>query len=369
MSRRSGLPERAFAGGGRQAAGRLGNLPLDLLACPRDRRPLSLRADQTLVCERGHVYPVVDGVPVLLLPDVEQTLSVARASLARAQGMPGAVDERDPRLHLESLGISEAEKEQAVALAAGGGRSIDPVVSVIIGATGGIAYKNLIGADFDYPIPEIRLPPANGERLLDIGCNWGRWSLAAARTGYRVVGIDPSLGAVMAARRVAQQFGLPIDYVCGDGRYLPFASGAFDVVFSYSVIQHFSRPDAVRTFDGIGRVLRPGGRALVQMPNRFGVRSLAHLLRRRFADGSGFDVRYWTVAALKQAMGCAVGPAAVTVHCYFGLGLEPSDRPLMSRGVGLLLDVSEFLRRSSERLPFLIQVADSVYVSAAKPNR
>ena len=38
--------------------------------------------------------------------------------------------------------------------------------------------------------------------LLDIGCSWGRWSLAAARKGYSVVGIDPSLGAVMAARRI-----------------------------------------------------------------------------------------------------------------------------------------------------------------------
>ena len=39
-----------------------------------------------------------------------------------------------------------------------------------------------------------------GTRLLDIGCSWGRWSLAAAARGYDAVGIDPSLGAIMAAR-------------------------------------------------------------------------------------------------------------------------------------------------------------------------
>ena len=40
-----------------------------------------------------------------------------------------------------------------------------------------------------------------GSRLLDLGSSWGRWSIAAARKGYSVVGLDPSLGAVLAARR------------------------------------------------------------------------------------------------------------------------------------------------------------------------
>ena len=46
--------------------------------------------------------------------------------------------------------------------------------------------------------------------------------MSAAKKGYRAVGIDPSLGAVMAARRVARQLGLEIKCIVGDARFLPF---------------------------------------------------------------------------------------------------------------------------------------------------
>ncbi|MEO7794167.1 MAG: hypothetical protein ABIV06_05280, partial [Thermoanaerobaculia bacterium] len=56
---------------------------LDNLVCPRDHRRLELRGD-FLHCGQGHRYPVVDGVPVMLLAEAEATLWVATASLARA---------------------------------------------------------------------------------------------------------------------------------------------------------------------------------------------------------------------------------------------------------------------------------------------
>lgn len=339
---------------------------LAVLACPRDHSALTRRSADSLVCEHGHVYPVVDDVPVLLLDDLEQTIDIARASIDRAAGRDGAIDPRAPALYLESVGINDEEKSLVAALAADGAAKVDPVVSVLIAATNGIAYKSLIGTLSDYPIPELRLPAGPGKLLLDIGCSWGRWSIAAARKGYRVIGVDPSLGAVMAARRVARQLDVAADYVCADARYLPFRAGAFDTVFSYSVIQHFSKADARRVLAEVGRVLTASGNCLIQMPNRLALRSLYHLARRRFAEGDGFDVRYWDIAELRQAFGEAIGPASVSVHCYFGLGLEPTDAHLMRPPLRAAIAVSELLRRLSVPAPFLIRLADSVYVSAAK---
>jgi ubiquinone/menaquinone biosynthesis C-methylase UbiE len=102
---------------------------------------------------------------------------------------------------------------------------------------------------------------------LDIGCNWGRWSIAAARKGFSVVGIDPSLGAVMAARRIANELNLNIKYLVADGRFLLFPDNHFKVAHSYSVLQHFSKDDARRTIAQISRVLEPGGLAKIQMAN------------------------------------------------------------------------------------------------------
>ena len=55
------------------------------LVCPRDHGPLS-DANGALRCAAGHVYPIVDGVPVMLIADVPQTFKAAGASLARASG-------------------------------------------------------------------------------------------------------------------------------------------------------------------------------------------------------------------------------------------------------------------------------------------
>ena len=251
------------------------------LACPRDGAILIGHGAKALVCAHGHIYPVFDGIPVLLRDDVGQTIGLANASLARARNQPHVADSRNPDLFLESLGVSEAEKEMAVAIAREGG-SIDPVVSVIVGATSGHAYKHLIGKLKTYPIPDLPLAPSAGETFLDVGCNWGRWCIAAARKGYRVVGIDPSLGAVMAARRVARQLGLQIDYLVADGRHLPFPDNSLDTIFSYSVLQHFDRADALRAIGEVGRALRPNGSCLVQMAHVLGVRSLYGQLRRGF---------------------------------------------------------------------------------------
>jgi 2-polyprenyl-3-methyl-5-hydroxy-6-metoxy-1,4-benzoquinol methylase/uncharacterized protein YbaR (Trm112 family) len=337
-----------------------------LLACPICRARLIRGRDDQLSCERNHIYPVCDGVPVLLRRDTEQTIGLAKASLARARGDNAVIDQRAPQLFLESLGISDDEKDIVVAQARGSG-PVDPVVSVIIAATSGLGYKHLIGKLDHYPIPDIPLPPGQGQVLLDIGCNWGRWCIAAARKGYRVIGIDPSLGAIMAARRVAQQLGLPIEYIVADARCLPFDAASLDVVYSYSVIQHFGEADATQTISEIGRVLKPQGSCLLQMANAYGLRSLYIQARRRFRAARAFEVRYWRMSELRRVFEDNIGPTKIRSHCYFGLGLERSDIDLMATQGKVLIRVSDWLRRTSTVWPGLTGVADSVYVSATKP--
>jgi 2-polyprenyl-3-methyl-5-hydroxy-6-metoxy-1,4-benzoquinol methylase/uncharacterized protein YbaR (Trm112 family) len=332
------------------------------LVCPRDHLSLSCR-DEGLSCGNGHIYRVVDGVPIMLLDDVDQTLHVAGESIKKAvSNVNGDADS----IYVETLGISEVERQGVIRLASGQKRKIDPVVSHLVCATNGIAYKGLIGKLEEYPIPEIRMPGGRGETLLDVGCSWGRWSISAAKNGYRVVGIDPSLGAVMAARRVARQFDLEIKYVVGDARFLPFRAAAFERVFSYSVLQHFSRENANQSVKEIGRVIKPGGNTLVQMPNLFGVRCLYHQARRGFREEREFEVRYWSIPALRKLFSSYVGPTDITVDCFFGLGLQYSDLRLMPITHKAAILVSELLRRVSDIARPITYLADSVYVSSEK---
>ncbi|HNX80987.1 MAG TPA: methyltransferase domain-containing protein [Candidatus Omnitrophota bacterium] len=335
---------------------------LENLVCPRDHGRLVAEQDGLccLVC-RG-TYPVVAGIPVMLRDDVEQTIGVAQASIRCAHGQ--RTDMRAPDLYLETLGVNDEEKTLAASLS--GTSAIDPVVSVLIGATSGNMYRRLIGSLDRYPIPALRLEPGSGKRFLDIGCNWGRWSIAATRLGYQAVGIDPSLGAILAARRVSTGLGIDIKYVVADGRYLPFGGGCFDVVFSYSVLQHFSKNDVAICLREVSRLLKIKGYCFIQLANAFGIRSFYHQLKRGFQEPKGFDVRYWSPRCIQRTCNALIGKTTLAVDGYFGLGIQESDWALMPGYYKAVIALSETLRRISTVFVPLVYGADSLYAKAIK---
>ncbi len=313
------------------------------LVCPRDHTVLQHRADR-LVCASGHSYPIVDGVPVMLVEEAPPTHHVCGESLAMAAG------ERAVRYDGGDLDADE----------------IDPYVQDIIVGTCGNLYKPLSGSLSRYPIPELRLPQGQGEWLLDVGCNWGRWSISAARRGYQPVGIDPSLESILAARRVAQQLGVKVRYVVADGRYLPFARGSFGIVFSYSVFQHLYKADVQRSLAEIARVLTPSGVSVVQMPNAYGLHNLWVQARNRFRDPGLFGVRYWRPRELRDLFSSSIGPTSLSVDGFFSLNAQASDKDLLPPQYRLVVSCSEFLRRMSRRLPVLALIADSLYVHSVR---
>lgn len=329
------------------------------LFCPKDGDSLD-RQGEALVCARGHSFPIVDEIPVLLRDDIEHTIDLATASLNCAKH-----PEEGP-LYLESVGISDAQKRLARRAFHAQAEGVDPVAAVLVGATSGNAYRHLIGRLSDYPIPSIGLPPSPGDSLIDLGCSWGRWSFAAAKMGYRVTGVDPSLGALLAARRISKTLGLEVQFVCADARYLPFTAGSFDVAYSYSVLQHFSSADAGKALDDLARVLKTGGTSFVQMAHHGGPASLYHQVRRGFRPTTGFQVRYWRLEALREEFSARIGPSVISPHCFFGLGLEPGDRHLYRPLARALSSMSESLVSVSRRFRPLIHVSDSVFVSSTK---
>jgi ubiquinone/menaquinone biosynthesis C-methylase UbiE len=220
-----------------------------------------------------------------------------------------------------------------------------------------------------YPIPDFRLPQGNGERMLDVGCNWGRWSIAAARKNYKPVGIDPSLDAVLAARRVSKQLNVETNFVVGDARFLPFADDAFDICFSYSVLQHFSKENAKTSLAEIGRTVKKNGKIFVQMPNKYGIRSFYNNWRRGFTEGEGFDVRYWTPSELIKTFKETFGETEMTTDCYFGLGIQKSDVDLLPLPYKMVVHSSEILRKISGVFSPLTKVADSLYLESKNQKK
>jgi SAM-dependent methyltransferase len=98
-----------------------------------------------------------------------------------------------------------------------------------------------------------RLAVGPADRMLDAGAGvGGPAAFAAAETGVRPVLSEPEEGACRAARRL---FDLP---VLQAGSQLPFATGAFDVVWCLGVL--CTVPDQPQLVGELRRVLAPGGR-------------------------------------------------------------------------------------------------------------
>lgn len=316
------------------------------LVCPRDKQPLELK-NETLVSSSGHIYPIYDGIPIMLINDTEITHHYIDRTFEKVAEKNTTVIE-----DLNNQNNSEKDFE------------VDDFVQKEIPLTSGNLYFSVQNKLTRYPIPEIRLPKGNGETLLDIGCNWGRWSIAAAQKGYKPVGIDPNLDAVLAARRASKHLGVETNFVVGDARFLPFADESFEVVFSYGVYQHFSKENTRISLDEAKRVLQKNGKTLFQMANKYGIRSFQQRWRRGFTEGEDFDVRHWTPAELMETFEKRFGKMKLTSDCYFGLGIQGSDVDLLPIHYKAVVYSSGILRRISQVITPLRKLADSVYLES-----
>jgi SAM-dependent methyltransferase len=114
------------------------------------------------------------------------------------------------------------------------------------------------------------LPPLDGLRVLKTDL----WDEAkntrilawAARQGARVFGIDISEPTIAQALTAFTPASGPLRAAAGDVRALPFRDASFDAIYSMGTIEHFD--ETQRAIEEIARVLKPGGRAIIGVPNR-----------------------------------------------------------------------------------------------------
>ncbi len=116
--------------------------------------------------------------------------------------------------------------------------------------------------------------------ILDVGCGSGHVLAALRAAGAAsLCGVEmaPDAAAALEARGIAE--GLSVDLESGP---LPFASGEFDVVLCYDVLEHVFAPG--RLLGEIRRVLRPGGTALLCVPNTLNLFNRLVFLSGEFVD-------------------------------------------------------------------------------------
>ncbi|MFZ6027657.1 MAG: methyltransferase domain-containing protein [Chloroflexota bacterium] len=137
------------------------------------------------------------------------------------------------------------------------------------------------------------LAPVAERNLLDISCGQGRLVTLARRQGLRALGIDFSLEGVRKGRQETPAAG----WAVGDGECLPFSDGSVDYITHIGSLEHYLHPDAGAR--EIARLLKPGGKACILLPNAFGLLgNIKHVLYKGeiFDDGQPLQ-RYATRAS------------------------------------------------------------------------
>lgn len=133
-----------------------------------------------------------------------------------------------------------------------------------------------------------RLLPSGGA-LLDVGCGDGELVSRAGQGFECIVATDVSAAAIEQARTRCQ--GLPwadrVDFRVLDGNQpLPFGPATFGTVVSLSTLQYIFDPEAF--LREAHRVLLPGGKLLVEVPN------MAYLPQRlRLLVGKPIRTSFW----------------------------------------------------------------------------
>jgi ubiquinone/menaquinone biosynthesis C-methylase UbiE len=170
-----------------------------------------------------------------------------------------------------------------------------------------------------------------GARVLEVAPGPGYFAIEVARKGRGLVvtGLDISRTFVDIARANARAAGVSVDFRQGDVAAMPFPGDSFDLVVCQAAFKNFTLPHTALA--EMHRVLRPGGRAVIQDMSKdashadiddevrgmnvgrfsaFTTRATLEMLRRRAYKPADFE---------RLAVASPFGAAAISTQ---GIGLE-----------------------------------------------
>jgi SAM-dependent methyltransferase len=183
-----------------------------------------------------------------------------------------------------------------------------------------LEHRELVEQAVD-ELAEVAVPPGP---VADLGCGPGAHTLALARRGYDVVGVDGSPRMVEVARARAARDGVDATFQLHDlTDPLPFADASLEAAVAILIVQHLPHPaDFIAE---IRRCLRPGGYLSITAPARDSTsptsQNVYWRLRTAFYVHVPGVVRFYDTSSLPRLLqeqgltviDCSGGPGSVRV--------------------------------------------------------
>lgn len=222
----------------------------DLLVCSACRGPLRWSDAEARCTSCARPYPIVDGIPILLLDQ--------------------SAADHDELEHLHAHGHAHAHDAHKQQQAAYFDREEAAEFEIARPHGTPALYRFLLGEKFRRSVDALA-PILPGATALTVCGGSGMDAEYLARAGARVIASDISLGAAQRARERARRYGLAAAPVVADVERLPFAGRAVDLVYVHDGLHHLERPAA-----GLAEMARVAARAVsVTEPARAAATALA----------------------------------------------------------------------------------------------
>ncbi len=112
-----------------------------------------------------------------------------------------------------------------------------------------------------------RLGAAPGERVVDVGCGQGRYSLVMAKHGLQVVALDRSQVLLNEGIGLASRMHVAVNWIRSDMRGIPLSGGAKAAILIDAFGFFRSPHDDLHALREVARALGPDGRLCIAIAN------------------------------------------------------------------------------------------------------
>lgn len=177
-----------------------------------------------------------------------------------------------------------------------------------------------------HPIVFHFVPDLRNKTILDCGCGKGIWGyLMRSVRGTeksRLIGIDVNRKYL----NFCKKHGIYDEAVEGDISNLPFPKKSVDFLICSEVIEHLDEPSAKKFLDGVDRVMKKGGRAIITTPNVN--------METKITDGADAHHSLWSAGKFRArnykvyGMGVKIAPGIHRWYTPFILALYYLFTPL-----------------------------------------
>ena len=109
--------------------------------------------------------------------------------------------------------------------------------------------------------------PEKGQKVLDLGCGVGIFSLELAKMDVQVVGLDYSEESINICRKLSDGLNIPVEFTLADATSTGLPSSTFDVVYCADLVEHLYPEVFGRLIGETKRILKVGGKLIIWTPN------------------------------------------------------------------------------------------------------